>query len=250
MSNELSTPINGLRENFNWIIIGAGGYLLLSLLTYNPHDPGWSYVGPHDILIQNAGGVLGAWSADLLIYFFGYVAFLIPSIMIWRSLIAICWDDSYLSERMLFFALRWIGFLATLISGAMLAELYILNSTVTFPAGTGGALGQFLTPLMLKTLQPLGSVLTLTTTFAIGITIISGLSWLKLIEAIGALICTIVYWVFWPILILIPTKKKVAPVVTETSENSVPPVQDDKSVPIITTDTTMDDLTPQPHSAT
>ena len=52
-------------------------YLLLSLASYSPDDPGWSHTG-RATSVLNQGGVVGAWLADVLLYLFGYMAFLFP----------------------------------------------------------------------------------------------------------------------------------------------------------------------------
>jgi S-DNA-T family DNA segregation ATPase FtsK/SpoIIIE len=237
---------NVLRESFNWITIGFGAYLLIALVTYTPHDSGWSYIGSPHTAIQNAGGALGAWCADILLYLFGYLAFLIPSIMMWRGIIIICYDDNSLFQRLLSFTWRLIGFLITIFSGTMLVELYIydVQLPLSLPAGPGGVIGQFLTPLLLKHLLPLGSVLILATAFTIGITLLSNFSWLKLIDLIGAWICTIIYWLFWPILILIPKHNKTIPsdptqIVTDesTSNNAIVNSPDNDILPITTNET-------------
>jgi len=55
-------------------------YILLALGSFHPGDPGWSqsnYQGE----IENVTGAVGAWLADVLFYFFGYTAYLIPIII-------------------------------------------------------------------------------------------------------------------------------------------------------------------------
>ena len=53
-------------------------YLLASLFTYSPTDPGWSQSGSVVAPVHNMGGKVGAWIADVLRQLFGYVAYLIP----------------------------------------------------------------------------------------------------------------------------------------------------------------------------
>ena len=47
------------------------------MATYNPADPGWSNSGAYT-QIYNAGGLVGAWLADVLLYLLGYLAYLFP----------------------------------------------------------------------------------------------------------------------------------------------------------------------------
>ena len=49
-------------------------YLLASLLTFSPNDPGWSHSGSVTAPLGNVGGRVGAWLAAVLLYLCGYVA--------------------------------------------------------------------------------------------------------------------------------------------------------------------------------
>ena len=75
---------DGPRRNRLWrdlaliAIAPALLYLLASLFTYSPTDPGWSQAGSVVAPIHNMGGRVGAWIADVLRQLFGYVAYLIP----------------------------------------------------------------------------------------------------------------------------------------------------------------------------
>src|SRR5690554_2249410 len=57
-------------------------YLALCLFSHHPDDPGWSHVGD-DGPVRNIGGVAGAWIADLLFYFLGKVAVVLPLLLLW-----------------------------------------------------------------------------------------------------------------------------------------------------------------------
>jgi len=57
-------------------------YLLVCLATYSPDDPGWSTAaGGVTAPLSNAGGPVGAWIADVLLYLTGYVAYLLPLVL-------------------------------------------------------------------------------------------------------------------------------------------------------------------------
>ncbi len=76
-----------LREA-RWILfIALALFLALILFTYDRNDPGWS----HAVSSQNihdAGGRVGAWFADLLLYLFGLSAYLFVGLAVssvWRG---------------------------------------------------------------------------------------------------------------------------------------------------------------------
>ena len=63
-----------LRESWWFALIALALYLLLVLYTYDKSDPGWSHSVDASI-IHNAGGVAGAYIADLMLYLFGMSAY-------------------------------------------------------------------------------------------------------------------------------------------------------------------------------
>ena len=67
----------GLREGALFILSALAIFLLVSLASYHPADPGWSNSG-EVVRIYNAGGLIGAWLADVLLYLLGYLAYLFP----------------------------------------------------------------------------------------------------------------------------------------------------------------------------
>ena len=67
----------GTREGTFILVSTLAVYLLLSLVSYSPDDPGWSQTGRANTVL-NQGGVVGAWLADVLLYLFGYMAYLFP----------------------------------------------------------------------------------------------------------------------------------------------------------------------------
>jgi len=67
----------GLRELAFLGYLALALYLLLSLATYSDADGGWSHSGGDDA-IQNGGGAIGAWLADVCLYLIGLSAYLLP----------------------------------------------------------------------------------------------------------------------------------------------------------------------------
>ena len=62
-----------LREAW-WIVsIAVGLYLALILTTYRPEDAAWSHTGTR-LTVRNAGGELGAFLSDIMLFLFGVSA--------------------------------------------------------------------------------------------------------------------------------------------------------------------------------
>lgn len=80
---DFGIPERALRllHEARWIAMGAlGVFVLLILATYHKADPGWSHAVPTQA-IANAGGRVGAWFADLLLYLFGLSAYLFVALL-------------------------------------------------------------------------------------------------------------------------------------------------------------------------
>ena len=64
----LPAKLAGLLREAKWLaLVAAAGYLLLILLTHHATDPGLSRSATAAV-VQNAGGRVGAWLSDLLLY--------------------------------------------------------------------------------------------------------------------------------------------------------------------------------------
>lgn len=76
--------IRGLREIalLGFTVIAL--FYFLALGTFSHEDAGWSHSGT-GMAIVNAGGVVGAWVADISLSFFGMAAFLFPVLILWQG---------------------------------------------------------------------------------------------------------------------------------------------------------------------
>ena len=70
----------GLRESGAIVLVGVALVLLVALLSFNPHDPGFSFTGEGG-RVHNRIGPVGAWFADALYFLFGRPAYLLPAIL-------------------------------------------------------------------------------------------------------------------------------------------------------------------------
>jgi S-DNA-T family DNA segregation ATPase FtsK/SpoIIIE len=166
------------------MLVGGAVYLLLSLASYSPDDPGWSYVGP-SVAVQNTGGRVGAWFADVFLYLFGYLAYLFPVMVGWSAVLVFRRPSLDLSDNIHILALRWLGFVFTLAAGTALAALYVSAADLSYPVGPGGVLGAFFSGLLVGGFNPAGSSLFLVALFLTGFTLFTGLSWLTVMDYLG-----------------------------------------------------------------
>jgi len=168
-------------------------YLLVALVSYDPADPGWSHDGQVNA-VRNLGGVAGAWIADIGLLLAGYLAFLFPVMLAaWGWMILRGGRDR--TPHRWETLIRLSGLVLTLFAGASLAHLHFSAVSPIMPAGGGGILGEFGGGLLAQVAGHLGATLILLALFFAGITLFSGLSWLGLMDTVGALTLRAVDWV-------------------------------------------------------
>lgn len=158
-------------------------YLLASLFTYSAADPGWSQTGSVVAPVHNMGGRVGAWTADVLLQLFGYVAFLLPVVLgavAWIALFGM--DKEGQAEADLGPALRLVGMVGFLISSTGFLHLRLFTGDV---AGAGGILGRLVSNSLSAGFGALGANLFVMVLLLVSITLATGLSWFALMERIG-----------------------------------------------------------------
>ncbi|RMH94810.1 DNA translocase FtsK [Lysobacter pythonis] len=161
-------------------------YLVATLLTYSPEDPGFSRSGNVTGTLHNVGGEAGAWLADALISLCGYAAFLLPvllGVVAWIALFRMDSDGD--GEADLGPALRLIGLFAFLIACVGLLHLRIPHAP-NFTNGAGGVLGGLVGKSLYSLFGPLGSNLFLITLLMVAVTLATGLSWFAVMDWLGA----------------------------------------------------------------
>src|SRR5262249_57263546 len=73
--NPLPPKIASLLRESGWLaLLAVALYLVLILYTYDKADPAWSHSTSAGT-IHNAGGRIGAWVADVMLYLFGLSAY-------------------------------------------------------------------------------------------------------------------------------------------------------------------------------
>jgi DNA segregation ATPase FtsK/SpoIIIE, S-DNA-T family len=182
----LPAKLAGLVREAKWLVLVAVAfYLLLIFSTFHRADPGWSHSAT-DAAVRNAGGMVGAWLADFLLYLFGISAYwwvaLCAYIVVWgyRKL-----DGSRLIDRRPL-AIALAGFVLVLLASAALEGLLRLHSLdVPLPHAPGGVFGNGTGKLVAGALGPTGATLFLVTLAAVGLSLFTGISWLAVSETVG-----------------------------------------------------------------
>ncbi|MGB5605754.1 MAG: DNA translocase FtsK 4TM domain-containing protein [Gammaproteobacteria bacterium] len=174
----------GLREGALLILGAVAIYLLVSLVTYYHLDPGWSSSGAVS-RIQNAGGLVGAWLADVLLYLLGYMAYLFPVMIAYSGWLVYRGRSPAGGIDLHVLAVRWTGFLMTVAAGCGLATLEAGQSNTGLPAGAGGVVGNLVSTGLISLVSVIGGYLFLLAVFLAGVTLFTGISWLVIMDFVG-----------------------------------------------------------------
>jgi len=156
-------------------------FITISLFTFSPVDPSWSQM-QWVAEIENAGGKVGAWIADILFYGFGFLAYLVPVIIVSVTW-AILWKPNFTMDiDFLNLSLRIVGFIFTFFS---LSALFAINVSDYHYYPSGGLVGDILAQSMLSFFSLLAVNLILLTFLISGTTLLFGFSWIRLIDGLG-----------------------------------------------------------------
>jgi S-DNA-T family DNA segregation ATPase FtsK/SpoIIIE len=188
---DLSTHLRrALRESALWLLGVLAVYLFAALVTYRSADPGWThstgagYVG-------NAGGLVGAFFADIFLHLFGYLAYLFPLGVAYAGYLIFHERGNPAPLCRGHLAVRLVGFLLTLSAGAGLLSLRAHAAARGVPFDAGGVLGQVMVQDLVVWLNGLGASLLLLALFVSGVTLLTGLSWLAVMDRLGGWVLTL-----------------------------------------------------------
>ena len=190
----LAVRLAALLRESRLILLGAAAiYLILVLYGYDRNDPAWSHSASH-VVPHNAGGIVGAWSADILLYVFGFSAWwwaVLLSQKVWIGYRGIA-QNSLFDRRALWIAL--LGFALLLVASSSLEALRLHTLRAALPYVPGGMLGTVLGDGLAHLLGFTGATMLLLVFMAIGFSLFSGLSWLRFIDRLGVTLEAFCRW--------------------------------------------------------
>ena len=183
--NPLPPRIASLVRESSWLaMLALVLYLLVVLFTYSKADPGWSHSAGGDI--RNAGGMIGAYLADLLLYLFGISAYwwvaCFGAFAAWGFKRIEATPDIVRAS----YVVIGIGFLILLVASCGIEYLRMHSLKAALPLAPGGMIGAIAGTAASKLLGFTGGTLVLLMVFAAGINLFTRISWLTVIERLGA----------------------------------------------------------------
>ena len=171
------------HEAFALLLVALGLYFLLAMLSYTPNDPSWANNVPA-AEAKNLGGAIGAWLAYTLYFFLGVPAAVLVPLSIFTS----AWylfrqrqKSRWVRNEHL---LIWVTFLLTIAACCGLATLHFVVTGL--PTSSGGRLGEMVARGFYSVFGMVGSTLLLLGLVVAGLTMMVNISWIKLMDLIGA----------------------------------------------------------------
>jgi DNA segregation ATPase FtsK/SpoIIIE, S-DNA-T family len=181
-----------LREGTLWVLGALGLILLLALLSYSPHDAGFSDTGESGP-VANWIGPLGAWLCGFFFFLFGRPAYLFPAMLAYAGWLV--HKDQALPEARsrINTLLRAAGFILTLLTSCGLATLHWDGAG--FPDSAGGVLGELVGHGSASGMSFLGATLLLLGLWLAGVALFLGVSWFRIMDQLGAATLRAIDWV-------------------------------------------------------
>ncbi len=192
-SLKLSAAVaRSLREGTLWVLGALALLLLLALLSYHAHDPGFSDTGEPGP-VSNWIGPVGAWLAGFFLFLFGRAAYLFPLMLGYAGWL-VHKDQSLPDTRSrINTLLRAAGFVLTLLTSCGLATLHWDGSRL--PNSAGGVLGELVGRGSAQGLSFLGATLLLLGLWLAGVALFLGVSWFGIMDRIGEWVLRSIDWV-------------------------------------------------------
>ncbi|NNC55884.1 MAG: cell division protein FtsK, partial [Pseudomonadales bacterium] len=130
-------------------------------------------------------GSTGAWVADLLFSLFGFSAYIIPGMLLYRSWLI--FRDRYTPLQLdaITLGLKFAGALLLMLGLTCLFSLSSLPDHSALPFGGGGYIGLSLSSGLDSLLNPSGTVLLMLALTLFGLTLFAEVSWLLLMDKLG-----------------------------------------------------------------
>lgn len=190
-----SQPVTGMQRVLEASIVTStllSLYLLLALYSFDAGDAAWTQTAS-DELAKNWMGNAGAYLADILFVSVGVLAYSLPFLL--AGLGYVLFKAHHRLREIDFFTmgLRFIGFFLT--TFGILATASINFDDIHQAFSAGGIIGDIIANAMLPNFNFIGTTLLLICFIAAGLTLMTGIGWMQVVERTGAVVLAIMMWI-------------------------------------------------------
>ncbi len=175
-----------IKEAWWLVLVLLGLYITVILFTYHRDDVSWVNVSANIAQIHNAGGSVGANVSALLLFLFGFSAWLwavfafYDMCLFYLKLVVVNQADKP------FLLFNLIGFALLLVASCALEAGHLISLPVSLPDARGGMIGTAVDMGLRSMFGSTGTLMLLLSMFAIGFSLFTGWSWIMLTEKLGA----------------------------------------------------------------
>ncbi len=162
---------------------GLAAFMLLALMSFDPADPSWSQAG-YQTAVHNYAGPKGAWIADILLFTFGWIAYLVPPLVAFAGYLLTRRAKTLLEMDYLILGLRLIGLVLSIICASAISSI---NFNDIFYFSSGGVVGDVVASMLMPNFNFIGTILLLLCGLSTGLTLATGISWVTVADELGAL---------------------------------------------------------------
>lgn len=162
---------------------GFAAFMLLALMSFDPADPSWSQAG-YQTAVHNYAGPKGAWIADILLFTFGWIAYLVPPLVAFAGYLLTRRAKALMEMDYLILGLRLIGLVLTILCASAISSI---NFNDIFYFSSGGVVGDVVSSMLMPNFNFIGTILLLLCGLSTGLTLATGISWVTVADELGAL---------------------------------------------------------------
>ena len=157
-----------MKEGLVLLLVVLSVFFWMVLISFNPKDPSFSQASMDAVPVQNWGGRLGAWVADILFSAVGYFAWVFPILLVIKTIQVFLrrYQPIELDSKVL--VIRSVGFILLMVSGAGLAYIFQLKPADQLT--NYNIIGETLGGIAVSLLNSQGASLLLFAAFLIGFT--------------------------------------------------------------------------------
>jgi len=136
-----------LTEIFGFLILSAGIFLFVSLVSYSPEDP--NFIFPDNTEIRNLLGFRGSYISDIFFQSIGLVSYLVSLTLFFTGINIILRKDFFLIIENIFYSILYSIF------GSLFFNHFYNTAFALFINGNGGFIGNYLNENFFKNLLSL-----------------------------------------------------------------------------------------------
>lgn len=167
-------------------------FLLLAMASFHPADPSWSQAGLQND-VNNWVGPIGAWFADILFFTLGSFAYCLPFCCAFLGWFLFQQTKTLFEIDYLTIGLRLIGAILLVLG---VTGLLSMNAADIHTYTSGGMVGDILSSSLIPYFSLVGTTLLLLCFFCTGFTLLSGISWLSIVDKLGEITLLISRYIY------------------------------------------------------